>query len=315
MSKQAQISVVVPCYQCAKTIEQTIASIAAQTCLPSEVILVDDCSGDDTLQKLTHVKNSYPDGWIKVLSLITNSGPGAARNAGWKSATQPYISFLDADDVWLPVYIEEILCLIKDYPDAGFFSTYHLIKIGNDYYKPKTNIEETFKGKLDDFFLSFSCGFSTINSSTACVKKECLDKIGGFPEDIRVNEDLILWFKLALEFKFAYTGRACAVYYRDVDNYHKRKVSYPKSLDFLSSLSLKSNKSICLLFKKIAFVNAARMIECGDANSLFLIEKELLKNRMLFLYIKILSLKFLPYSFFLSCIRCFRFFSLKKVAA
>jgi glycosyltransferase involved in cell wall biosynthesis len=93
---------VVPCYRCADTIGPAVASVAAQRLQPSEVLLVDDCSGDRTLERLHEVAREYPDGWVKVFSLPRNGGPSGARNLGWAQASQPYIAFLDADDTWHP---------------------------------------------------------------------------------------------------------------------------------------------------------------------------------------------------------------------
>ena len=98
----APVSVVVPCYRCADTVGPAVASVAAQRLPPAEVLLVDDCSGDGTLQRLHEVADSYPPGWVRVLSLPRNGGPSGARNLGWAQARQPYVAFLDADDTWHP---------------------------------------------------------------------------------------------------------------------------------------------------------------------------------------------------------------------
>jgi glycosyltransferase involved in cell wall biosynthesis len=100
--KVAPVSVVVPCYRCADTIGATVASVAAQQLPPAEVLLVEDCSGDGTLERLYQVAAAYPDGWVKVFALPRNGGPSAARNLGWARATERYIAFLDADDSWHP---------------------------------------------------------------------------------------------------------------------------------------------------------------------------------------------------------------------
>jgi glycosyltransferase involved in cell wall biosynthesis len=98
----APVSVVVPCYRCADTIGPAVASVAAQRLPPAEVLLVDDCSADGTLERLHEVAAGYPAGWVKVHALPRNGGPSAARNLGWEHASQPYIAFLDADDSWHP---------------------------------------------------------------------------------------------------------------------------------------------------------------------------------------------------------------------
>ncbi|GLQ51921.1 glycosyltransferase family 2 protein [Dyella flava] len=96
------VSVVVPCFRCADTIGSAVASIAAQSAWPMEVLLVDDGSNDGTLERLYEVASRYPPGWVRVLTMSCNSGPSAARNLGWENATQPWIAFLDADDTWHP---------------------------------------------------------------------------------------------------------------------------------------------------------------------------------------------------------------------
>jgi len=97
----APVSVVVPCYRCVATIERAIASVAAQTLRPVEVVLVEDASGDDTLAVLHSIQARYGD-WVKVVACATNRGAATARNIGWNLATQAYIAFLDADDTWHP---------------------------------------------------------------------------------------------------------------------------------------------------------------------------------------------------------------------
>lgn len=118
----APVSVVVPCFRCADTIAAAVASVAAQTLPPSEVLLVDDGSGDHTLERLKQVAQCYPDGWVKVFALPRNSGPSAARNRGWAAATQPWIAFLDADDTWHPNKVKMQMDVLRDDPSAALIS-------------------------------------------------------------------------------------------------------------------------------------------------------------------------------------------------
>jgi glycosyltransferase involved in cell wall biosynthesis len=100
------VSVVVPCFRCSSTVQRAVRSVAAQTRLPFELILVDDGSGDDTVLLLRKLAALYPPGWIKIELLDRNVGAAGARNAGWARATQPYVAFLDADDAWHPEKIQ-----------------------------------------------------------------------------------------------------------------------------------------------------------------------------------------------------------------
>lgn len=118
MTDKAFVSVVIPCFRCAGTIERAMASVAAQTRRPVEVILVDDASGDDTRKLLQELSQRYEPGWIKLVFLDQNVGAASARNAGWNLAKQPYVAFLDADDAWHPEKIEIQCAYMEAHPDV-----------------------------------------------------------------------------------------------------------------------------------------------------------------------------------------------------
>lgn len=119
MARRAPISVVVPCFRCTATIDDAIASVAVQTLLPAEVLLVEDGSGDGTLAALQRIAAGYPEGWIKVIPLTDNGGPSRARNVGWQRAEQPYIAFLDADDTWAPRKLEFQMAALEAEPSLA----------------------------------------------------------------------------------------------------------------------------------------------------------------------------------------------------
>lgn len=99
------ISVIIPCYRAGATIERALASVAAQTRLPAEVILVDDGNADESAERLAALaaEARWPFD-VKLVRLESNVGPGEARNAGWAAASpsSAWIAFLDADDEWRP---------------------------------------------------------------------------------------------------------------------------------------------------------------------------------------------------------------------
>lgn len=98
---QLPVSVVIPCFQCVETIGRAIRSVLSQTAIPTEIILVEDCSQDGTRELVLGLEQEHP-GFISVVFMGRNSGAACARNAGWAAATQPFIAFLDADDSWHP---------------------------------------------------------------------------------------------------------------------------------------------------------------------------------------------------------------------
>ncbi|MDX8410931.1 MAG: glycosyltransferase family 2 protein [Mariprofundaceae bacterium] len=103
------VSVIIPCYCCAGSIERAVDSVMAQTLLPKEMILVDDASPDEgkTADKLRRLKKHFSNKTdIKLIMEQVNGGPAVARNSAWNAATQPFIAFLDADDAWHPQKLE-----------------------------------------------------------------------------------------------------------------------------------------------------------------------------------------------------------------
>lgn len=116
------VSVVVPCFRCAHTIDHAVASVAAQMVLPAEVLLVDDGSNDGTLERLSEVACNYPPGWVKVIAMPRNSGPSAARNRGWEQANQPWVAFLDADDSWHPQKLKLQMEVLADDPQIALIA-------------------------------------------------------------------------------------------------------------------------------------------------------------------------------------------------
>jgi glycosyltransferase involved in cell wall biosynthesis len=105
----AAVSVIIPCYRCANTLERAVYSVIAQTHVPAEIIFIEDKSNDEgaTLNTINLLSEKIRDR-IKtvVVQMPFNAGPASARNAGWDKASQPFIAFLDADDSWHPRKIE-----------------------------------------------------------------------------------------------------------------------------------------------------------------------------------------------------------------
>ncbi len=141
----AELSVIVPCYRCADTIKRAVASVDAQTLKPAELILVDDCSGDDTLEILQVIQQAYGEQWIKVICAEENLGCGGARNIGWSIATQPYVAFLDADDVWVPQKVEIRFNWMRNHPDV-LYTGHPIGVLAKGHFKPPdTNGQPEFR--------------------------------------------------------------------------------------------------------------------------------------------------------------------------
>lgn len=105
--ENSQISVVIPFYNSNFYIGRALDSVIAQSCKPYEVILIDDCSTDQSISSLRNIVTKYQEKLnIALVSLDQNRGVGNARNVGWSMAKGEFIAFLDSDDAWHPKKLE-----------------------------------------------------------------------------------------------------------------------------------------------------------------------------------------------------------------
>lgn len=118
------ISIVVPVYNAAAFIRQTMEMVQAQTYTDWELILVDDCSKDSSCEIIENYLKEKPDERIRLIKKEKNEGAALSRNRGIREAKGRYIAFLDADDVWLSHKLQIQMEYMKK-EDAGFvFSAY-----------------------------------------------------------------------------------------------------------------------------------------------------------------------------------------------
>lgn len=135
MSQQDDlVSIIIPVYNAGKYIEETIHMVEKQTFKNWELILVDDCSTDNSRQLIRKFmerkasKNSQEtvdftdENQIRLIEKETNEGAAMARNTGVDVSRGRYIAFLDADDIWMPDKLEKELAYMKE-KDAAFVCT------------------------------------------------------------------------------------------------------------------------------------------------------------------------------------------------
>ena len=99
------VSIVMPSYNSAKFIEKSIDSVINQTYKNWELLIIDDCSPDNSLELIK--KYCQIDSRIKLIIHEKNLGVAESRNRGLKEAIFPYVAFLDSDDIWDPYKLEE----------------------------------------------------------------------------------------------------------------------------------------------------------------------------------------------------------------
>lgn len=109
----ASFSVIIPAFNSALSIEAAIKSCLDQSLKPSEIIVIDDCSTDNTVSVVRDIQSGLEcETLVRLLSTCVNSGAATARNLGWNISVGDYVAFLDSDDQWHPLKLERIHAIL-----------------------------------------------------------------------------------------------------------------------------------------------------------------------------------------------------------
>lgn len=122
---QPLVSIITPAYNCANLIVETITSVQNQTYTNWEMIIVDDCSIDNTREIISEISKHDPR--VKLLCLENNSGAAVARNTAIKAANGDYVAFLDSDDLWLPEKLDKQISFMEEHDYAFSFTKYRIM--------------------------------------------------------------------------------------------------------------------------------------------------------------------------------------------
>lgn len=212
-------SVVVPLYNKAGHIGDTLDSIVAQTVSDFEVIVVDDGSSD----KGPDIVREYSQRDTRIrLICQANGGVSKARNTGISEAKGEYIVLLDGDDLWAPYLLSEIDSLLIAFPQCGAYSTAyaHRYQKGDDIViQPKFNALQRRSAQFEyDFFAVAGRGELPITPSCACIPAVVLKEVGGFPEGEPMGEDQDMWVRIAYRYSMAFSQRVSSYYLQDAEN-------------------------------------------------------------------------------------------------
>lgn len=189
-------SIVIPLYNKAYAIKRCIDSVLLQSYRNFEIIIVNDGSTDNSVQKIVDLYfEEISSGIIRLIDQ-PNSGVSIARNNGVRMSNSEYICFLDADDEWKEDFLLNMKHLITDFPSACLYCLQHETKVGNEKPIRNTSLyKNESRGYVSNFFRASLFG-SIANSSKVCVKKNAFIAVGGFPENEKSGEDLYVWIEL-----------------------------------------------------------------------------------------------------------------------
>ena len=186
MTSNATISVVIPCFNSAATIERALRSVEHQTTKPHEVLVVDDASSDDSVSIIEQYARSSSLN-IRVIKQSVNGGPSVARNAAWNVATSEFIAFLDADDQWHPQKLELQLKAMLANPTCVMSFHDHLFG-SSEQFESLLFVPITSQATLRDYLLRNRSATPTVMLRTALTER--------FSSTKRYAEDYLLWMTI-----------------------------------------------------------------------------------------------------------------------
>lgn len=187
------VSVITPVYNAAKVIAKTLESVFSQTYKQIEIVLVDDCSKDNSQEVIAKYLPEHPE--IVYFRQPTNQGAGAARNKALELAKGQYVAFLDADDMWHPEKIEKQIKLLKEKHGAFSYTAIQMVDENDEIVKTKRNVRE----QVDYKFLLRN---TMIATSTVVIDRTVL---GDFRMPLRRGgQDYATWLMLLRNGTIAY---------------------------------------------------------------------------------------------------------------
>lgn len=205
MRESVLISIVMPNYNGQRFVEQAIDSVLAQTYRNFELLIVDDCSEDASLQIIE--RKAQQDNRIRVIALEKNAGVANARNVGIREAKGKYIALLDNDDLWTADKLERQLAIAEKGADIVYCSYDFIDEQNSEVKKPFIVPEQTDFNKM---LVS-----SVISCSTAFIKTDLMQAHPFNPEFY--HEDYVLWMELLRVCSTAYGDEKVLMHYRQVD--------------------------------------------------------------------------------------------------
>ncbi len=219
LTKKVKISVVMPIYNVESFVKQAVDSVLAQSMTQLELIIVNDCSPDNSLA----ICQKYTDPRIRIINHELNRGLAAARNTGIRHARGDIIAFLDSDDLWHTDKLSQHLQHLQNNPEIGMsFSRSEFIEptgIRTGYHQMPKLSQITARDIL--------CRNPVGNGSAPVIRRSVLEQISYedsfhgqaetcyFDASLRQSEDVECWLRIALQTQWKIEGLSQALtYYR-----------------------------------------------------------------------------------------------------
>lgn len=187
-----RVGVVIPVYNRPAAVCRAIRSVLRQTHQNFEIVVVDDCSTDDTLAAVREIH----DPRISLLRHDRNRGPAAARNTGARATSAPFLAFLDSDDEWFETFFERHLLAFEQGGDSV-----GMVYAGAERLSPGGSVHVDVPREYGDLSHVLLRVNVVGGPSVAMVRRRVFDAIGGFDEHLKFTEDADFWLRISQRFE------------------------------------------------------------------------------------------------------------------
>ena len=185
MDNKGLVSIIMPSYNCGKYVEDTIRSVQAQTYSNWEIVFMDDCSRDDTIRRVSAMRDKDPR--IHLFQNISNLGAAVSRNNALREAKGRWIAFLDSDDLWESEKLEKQVKFMEENGYAFSYTRYQEI----DSEGKMTGVEISGPAKVTKTGMFAFCWPGCLS---VMYDKDAIGLIQ--IEDIKKNNDYAMWLKV-----------------------------------------------------------------------------------------------------------------------
>jgi glycosyltransferase involved in cell wall biosynthesis len=206
------VSVVIPTFARRDLTQEAIDSVLSQAGARLEVIVVDDGSGDGTLEALE--RRGPP---VVPVPIPRCGRIGKVRNAGIRRARGVLIAFLDSDDVWLPGKLARQLDYLAAHPHVGAVYT-DQYRMQGGRILPRTRFDD-FPPRRRVLYRDTVRGLC-VQTSSVVVRREVFEVVGLFDEDLLLYEDADMWSRISEHFEWGFVAAPLVIYRPDIDPAH-----------------------------------------------------------------------------------------------
>jgi len=219
-----KVSVIIPTHNRAEFLYSAITSVLDQTYQDVEIIVVDDASEDNTRRVIDH----FHDNRIKYFCHEKNKGEAGARNTGILNSKGEFIAFLDDDDEWLPEKLSLQVSLLDNNPKKfGLVYTGYFVIDKNS----KNILSQRVPSKKGDVYNYIILKNIIGAPSTVLLRRECIEEVGLFDENIAYGLDHDMWIRISKYFFFEYVKESLVKYYIHHDRLSNNPVIRARGLD------------------------------------------------------------------------------------